>query len=159
MKPSWCDKLASTPTLGFRLTSHFAPQAILLNALSPILDRATETEAKNVTMDTSQPFGVTVNTHDGFQYSINESQVSVAFRHRAKLRPVSGGPPVMENAFETAAVHHLPVLDTDPEAEERAKQRAAKLEGWKILHPGTWRAPRTGQPSSKRRRSKSRRRR
>jgi hypothetical protein len=36
---SWCDKLASTPTVGFTLTPHYAPFDTVLNRLSPILDR------------------------------------------------------------------------------------------------------------------------
>lgn len=94
---SWCDKLASTPTIGFRLTPHFAPMEAILNALSPILDRATEKEAKNTTLDQAQTyFSVTFTTNDGFKYAADESKISVAFSHRVKFRLESGGPPVME---------------------------------------------------------------
>jgi hypothetical protein len=34
-----------------------------------------------------------------------------------------------------------PLIDPDPEAEERSRDRAAKLQGIQALHPGTWRAP------------------
>ncbi len=37
---------------------------------------------------------------------------------------------------------HSPLIDPDPESDKRAKERAAKLEGWNVLHPGSWRAPR-----------------
>lgn len=94
---SWCDKLASTPTVGFRLSTHFAPSDILLNALSPILDRSSEEEARNTTIDQStRQFSTGFTISDGFTYSVDEAKVSVQFNHRAKFRPVSGGPPIME---------------------------------------------------------------
>jgi hypothetical protein len=94
---SWCDKLASTPTVGFGLNAHFAPVDFLLDALSPILDRATEAEAKHFTLEqTNTPFSTVINTNDGFRYSLDESKVSVAFHHRIRYRAVSGGPPTME---------------------------------------------------------------
>ncbi|UFW91071.1 HNH endonuclease [Bradyrhizobium barranii] len=34
------------------------------------------------------------------------------------------------------------LIDEDPESEARAKERALKLDGWKALHPGSWRGPR-----------------
>jgi len=34
---SWCDKLASVPAAGFRLTPHFASSDSILDGLSPIL--------------------------------------------------------------------------------------------------------------------------
>ena len=94
---SWCDKLASTPTVGFKLSPHFAPNGIILNALSPILDRASEAEAQNTTIDQPQSFySIAFTTKDGFRYTVDENKVSVAFNHRAKFRLTSGGPPVME---------------------------------------------------------------
>lgn len=94
---SWCDKLASTPAIGFTLSTHFAPIDILLNSLSPILDRASEEEAKNTTIDQlTKQFTTAFTNSDGFKYVVDESRVSVAFNHRVKFRSVSGGPPIME---------------------------------------------------------------
>ena len=54
---TWCDKLASTPTVGFKLSTHFAPIDILLNSWAPILDRASEKESKDTSIDhPSKPF-------------------------------------------------------------------------------------------------------
>lgn len=33
-----------------------------------------------------------------------------------------------------------PLIDPDPDSEQRAKKRAEKLADWKILYPGIWRA-------------------
>jgi len=88
---SWCDKLASTPTIGFRLTTHFAPIETILDALSPILDAFGEGDAKNVTLDQSQTFFSTgFTTNEGFRYSADENKISVAFNHRVRFKPVSG---------------------------------------------------------------------
>jgi hypothetical protein len=94
---SWCDKLASTPTVGFKLSAHFAPVDTLLHAFSPILDRQTEEDVKLFNIDPpSTHFSVGITTNDGFKYAVDESRVSVAFSHRVKFRHVSGGPPIME---------------------------------------------------------------
>jgi 5-methylcytosine-specific restriction endonuclease McrA len=48
-----------------------------------------------------------------------------------------------------------PMADTDPEAEARAKERAANLRAWQQLYPGSWRArtdrTKRGRANSKRR--------
>ncbi len=95
--PSWCDKLASTPGVGFLLNTHFVPFDTLLNAFSSVLDRASETEAKDTTVDQPATFFATgFTTHDGFKYAMDQSKVSVTFNHRLKFQNVSGGPPIME---------------------------------------------------------------
>ena len=94
---SWCDKLASTPAIGFKLSTHFAPIDILLNSLSPILDRASEEDAKNRTIEQpTKQFTAAFTNSDGFRYFVDESRISVIFNHRVKYRSVSGGPPIME---------------------------------------------------------------
>jgi hypothetical protein len=94
---SWCDKLPSTPTVGFKLTAHFAPLETILDALSPILDAIGEGDAKNITLDQSQTFFSTGFTgNEGFRYQVDENKISVGFSHRVRFRQVSGGPPTME---------------------------------------------------------------
>lgn len=94
---SWCDKLASTPTIGFKLTTHFAPIEVILDALSPILDSASEKEAANTSLDQPSTFFSTgFTTNDGYRYFADEAKVSVSFNHRVRFRQVSGGPPTME---------------------------------------------------------------
>jgi hypothetical protein len=92
---SWCDRLASTPTAGFKLTNHFAPIDILLGSFSPILDRVPEEQTKNATVEqTNTNFSIAFTMHDGFKYTASETLVSVAFAHRMRFRHTSGGEPV-----------------------------------------------------------------
>jgi len=35
---SWCDKLASTPSVGLKFDYHFGPSSDILDVLTPILD-------------------------------------------------------------------------------------------------------------------------
>lgn len=117
---SWCDKLASVPTVGFRLTNHFAPIDVILNLLSPILDRVPEDQTKNVAVEQSTThFSTSFVLNDGFKYAVSEAQISVAFQHR--------------------------MADVDEEAEARTKERAVRLRTWQQLYPGSWRA-RQGKP-------------
>jgi len=94
---SWCDKLASTPTIGFKLTPHFAPVTTLLDALSPILDRTVKDDAQKFTLEqTTSEFAAGFNTEDGYKYVVDHAKVSVSFNHRIRYKNVSGGPPIME---------------------------------------------------------------
>jgi hypothetical protein len=42
------------------------------------------------------------------------------------------------------------LIDPDPESEKRAADRAAKLDTWKGLYPGSWRAPKAVATTSRR---------
>src|SRR4051812_11471080 len=65
---SWCDKLASTPTVGIALDSHVAPSETLLAALAPVLDKWTDGNALNFTVDNISVFTVTITSNSGFKY-------------------------------------------------------------------------------------------
>lgn len=93
---SWCDKLASTPTVGIRLTPHFASGDALLDAFSPILDRLTLPNRSLFSIESHTSHALSFNTEDGFKYAADQTKLSVGFNHRAKFKLVSGGPPVME---------------------------------------------------------------
>lgn len=88
---SWCDKLASTPTVGLALTPHFAFGS-LIDAFSPILDRLVD-RFRNPTfvVNDTQNSSLSFTTEDGFVYGAEQSKVSVGFQHRLKTRAVSGG--------------------------------------------------------------------
>jgi hypothetical protein len=97
MRLSWCDKLASTPTIGFSLDTHLAPSASLLTALSPVLNKwAADGDRLDFSIDNLDVFGVTLTSNSGFRYGITQSKISVEFVHRLKMRPTSAGPPVAE---------------------------------------------------------------
>jgi hypothetical protein len=93
---SWCDKLASTAGAGLKLDVHFAAGDAILTALSPLLDTIPKGDKQKFNMNRHESFNVTFTTEDGFQYGIEPTRMFVAFTHRIKARPVSGGPPVME---------------------------------------------------------------
>ncbi|WFU23140.1 hypothetical protein QA649_34430 [Bradyrhizobium sp. CB1717] len=54
----------------------------------------------------------------------------------------------IDNVLRSFAKSDL--IDDDPESQERAKERAAKLGAIMVLHPGSWRAPRAARSRTKR---------
>jgi hypothetical protein len=100
---SWCNKLASVPTVGLTLDYHFVSSAELLNVLSTaLLDKLVKNDKPTFTLERQHPFEITVTTEDGFQYGIGPAQISVGFIHRMRARPTSGGPLVMEMLSQAA---------------------------------------------------------
>jgi hypothetical protein len=93
---SWCDKLASTPTIGFRFSPHFASGDALLDAFSPLLDPLVDGNKVRFTIEQHVSQAITFNTEDGFKYQADQWKLSVGFNHRPKIKLISGGPPVME---------------------------------------------------------------
>ena len=94
---SWCDKLASTPGVGFLLSPHFFSADTLVESLSPILDQWVDgLDRPTFTVNQHASFNVSLTTKDGFTYGFDHNRVHVAFNHRIRAKPVSGGPPVME---------------------------------------------------------------
>jgi hypothetical protein len=91
---TWCDKLASTPAVGFKLNYHFASGDSILLALAPLLDKWIEDDKPTFAMNTHESFGVNFGTNDGFVYGIEPGRTFIEFRHRVKWTPTSGGPPV-----------------------------------------------------------------
>ncbi len=94
---SWCDKLASTPGMGVRLSPLFTSGDSIIDGLSdvlrPLIEGKLDEPAFNVEQVT--PFGLTIATNEGYRYQIDHSKVSVVFHHRMRAKPVSGGLPVM----------------------------------------------------------------
>lgn len=93
---SWCDKLASTPSVGFKLDHHFASGDNILHALAPILDKWVVDDRQQFKIDKHQSFDIGFTTNDGYEYGIDSSKTFVRFIHKMKAKPVSGGPPIME---------------------------------------------------------------
>jgi hypothetical protein len=93
---SWCDKLASTPSVGLKLNYHFASSGELLGALSPVFDGLVQGDTIKFTINRQDPFAIEFTTENGFHYGIEPSRVWVDFQHRMKIRPTSGGPPIAE---------------------------------------------------------------
>lgn len=96
---SWCDKLASTPAVGLRMSSHhFVGNSRILDSLSPILDRHVDTDRNQQAFAVELPneFSVNVKTHVGFTYGVDSERVHVTFNHMMRPKAVSGHPPIME---------------------------------------------------------------
>lgn len=93
---SWCDKLSSTPAVGFRLTPHFTETGVILQSLQPILNEMHDDERATFSVESIESFEVTFNTQTGYRYTISPFGASVTFNHRLRAQATSGGPPVME---------------------------------------------------------------
>lgn len=93
---SWCDKLASTPSVGLKFDHHFAPSSEIMDALSPLLDQLVEGEKIKFTITKQDAFGFEFATEDGFHYGVDPTRVWMEFKHRLRVRATSAGPPVAE---------------------------------------------------------------
>ncbi|MGA8908845.1 MAG: hypothetical protein WB524_14615 [Acidobacteriaceae bacterium] len=107
---SWCDKLASVPTVGFSLDWHFASANTILEALSPTLDHMVREEKPQFTVANLDQFTVAIRGNDGFQYGVEPSKASVGFNHSVRTKAVSSGPPVLE--MLSHAMPYTQLLDT-----------------------------------------------
>lgn len=93
---NWCDKLASTPAVGFGLDPYVTSSGTLIDAFAPKLSSLVDGEKLRFTIDQSQPCSLTFTTEDGFQTAIDPAKISVSFVHRLTAKQVSGGPPRLE---------------------------------------------------------------
>lgn len=104
---SWCDKLASTPTMGLRYTPSYTPAEVLLTSLKPILDRETVGERATFQIEQLEAFTAAFNTDDGYKYSVDPLSVAVIYNHRIRATAQSAGPPIMELISEPAPFTQL----------------------------------------------------
>src|ERR1700745_3174961 len=74
---SWCDKLAATPTVGFRVDYHYEPLDTVLRALYPMLNKWVDGDKARFTVEKREPtFTVNLNLHqDGFIYSVEPTRI------------------------------------------------------------------------------------
>jgi hypothetical protein len=120
MAISWCDRLAATPTIGFQLTPHFDMGSLVEN-WSTIMDQLVD-QFRNPTFVINEGQNFSFTTKDGFVYSSDQTRVVVAFIHRMRAVPVSGGPPIMEMLSRP-----LPYTQLLPEVTERMIEAALLL--------------------------------
>ncbi|MGC1407943.1 MAG: hypothetical protein WA864_03220 [Acetobacteraceae bacterium] len=123
---SWCDKLASVPTVGIMLDWHFSGGSTLWAAFAPILDKEVASEKPTFVITQNEPFSVGFQTDSGFHYAADQSKVVVGFQHRFRAKQVSGGHPEMEMLSRP-----MPFSLLLPSACERASEAALLLPGWK----------------------------
>lgn len=93
---SWCDKLASTATIGFKLTPHVAPGEAYISAWSPLLNSLVSGETLKFDVEEPKALSWGFITDDGYKYGVDVSKVHVGFHHRIRAVPVSGAAPTME---------------------------------------------------------------
>jgi hypothetical protein len=107
---SWCDKLASTPGIGVRLTPYFASGDSIIDGLSKSVLNA-QTEGANFeprfTVDAVTPFGLNFSTNDGYVYQVDHRGLVVSFNYRIRAEPSSAGPPTMKLLSEPAPYSKL----------------------------------------------------
>jgi hypothetical protein len=93
---SWCDKLASTPGIGITLDWMFTPSVSFLEAIKPITCNWVDKNKQTFTIDHQDAFVLSLTSMDGFNYQFSSSQIYCEFRHRARFRQQSAGPPTAE---------------------------------------------------------------
>jgi hypothetical protein len=104
---SWCDKLGSTPSIGYKLDWHSIPSDILLHAVSPVVDRMVEGEEIHFSIDLKDALRLTFSSFDGFQYGFEPSKLFVSFFHRARIKTLSGGLPTLVPSSKIASYTDL----------------------------------------------------
>jgi hypothetical protein len=97
---TWCDKLASTPSIGLRLDPHLTTTAALLSAIEPVLNEWVDGDTMNFAIDRLDAFGLELTSNNGFHYGIDQSRIWIDFVHRMKLKATSAGPPIAELTSE-----------------------------------------------------------
>ena len=120
----WCDKLASTPGMGFAFDASLTPSASILAALAPVFEEWVlgHNDKLDFTIEKLDPFFLQVTSTTGYQYIVTPSKISVEFTHRLKLRQKTGGPPVAELTSEA-----LPFTALMPEISKRLVAAAMLL--------------------------------
>ena len=93
---SWCDKLASTPSAGFRLTPSFIPSSTIMDNLAEMFNGMCLDGKPTFNVELMDAFALAFNTEPGYRFSADPMSVGVSFNHRMRAVPSSGGPPVME---------------------------------------------------------------
>ena len=110
---SWCDKLASTPTVGIRMDKQYVPATTTLQALAPIVSTWVDGDKPRFSLEQSDAFSLQLQVHDGFVYAANFESLSVEFKHRMKLRAKSAGLPVAEMTSQARPYTELLTQVTD----------------------------------------------
>ncbi|WP_316169436.1 hypothetical protein [Bradyrhizobium sp. SZCCHNRI1058] len=93
---SWCDKLASVPSAGFRFDQRFTPVERILECWHTIVERHSVDGEPKFNITKTDEFNLEINSETGFKYGADATRCHVGFNHRLKVRNVSGAPPVVE---------------------------------------------------------------
>lgn len=104
---SWCDKLASTPTVGIFLEANFTPAAAILNSLSDKLTSYTLEDGDDFSVVTDDAFKLDIQLQRGFALHFEPTAANVTFRHRMKFRQTSAALPIAELISKPDPYTHL----------------------------------------------------
>ena len=85
---TWCDKLASTPAVGFKFQQTFIPAESILNILAPILNQELDGERPTFVIEKVEPFVVHFITDSGLRYKVEPGSLSITYNHRVIARDV-----------------------------------------------------------------------
>jgi hypothetical protein len=131
---SWCDKLASTPTIGLRFDYRYASGASLIDHMAPLLGRHVSSDKQRFSIEKMDAISVTIGTEEGFSYSVDPTKIVVTFGHRIRVKPSSAGLPVGELVSSTK-----PFTKMLPEVRDRLVDLLSmlpKVEDRKLLRIG-----------------------
>jgi hypothetical protein len=93
----WCDKLASTPAVGFQIDPYFAGADNIMEALSPMIASWGGTQQQpNFAMSSPSMGRLEISRNEGNNYTIDPTTVAVTFQHKMRHRWASGGLPYSE---------------------------------------------------------------
>lgn len=121
---SWCDTLAATPSVGFKLDQYDTSTASIFDALRPMVGRWRDGDDPAYVIERQDANSLILQTQDGFQYGIEPARAFVTFQHRVKIRNQSGGPPTMELMSKV-----VPFTQLLPEVSERLIETVCLLPG------------------------------
>lgn len=93
---SWCDKLASTPTIGIGFEPFHVSSATVLDLIAPLLNKLGDEKEPGYTIEKLDALGILLTQDAGFQYGIDSRRMFIEFKHRMKVRPVSGSAPRLD---------------------------------------------------------------
>ncbi|WP_315728843.1 hypothetical protein [Bradyrhizobium sp. SZCCHNS2015] len=93
---SWCDKLASVPSAGFKFDQRYTPVDRILECWHSITERHSVDGDAKFNLTKVDDFNFEINSESGFKYGADATRVHVGFNHRLKIRNVSGGAPTVE---------------------------------------------------------------
>jgi hypothetical protein len=102
---SWCDKLASVPTIGITLTPHYQPASTLVTALTPLLDRHVKLKSsmpvQTFTLDRLDAFDLAFHLRDGFHYILSHSGITISFKNQVEIKAQSADVPTLDLLSES----------------------------------------------------------
>ncbi|THV13862.1 hypothetical protein [Rhizobium rhizophilum] len=93
---TWCDKLASQPTVGIQLDPFYGGNETIFTRMAPLVAKLGTPEKPEFSAEVPDIYTVKIQREDGFQYSFDAHKASVQFQHRMQFKPTSGGLPVAQ---------------------------------------------------------------